>query len=496
MANIPISQIVQINPRVIGAGGAQSPLDGLLLTKDAGVAPSQLAVFYTADDVAAYFGASSAEATAASTYFAGVVGGGQQPASLTIARFTDTAAPAAVFGARTGLTLSQLQALSGTLVVTTDTQRTSSAINLSTATSFADAAAKMTAGFTTPNFAITYDAQRGRFVLATTATGAAASVSAVTGTLATGVGLSTAAGAFLQPTGVDLDTAATAMARVTSASRKWGAFTTAYAATLAQRTDLASWTSANLPNEFIYVAWDTDVAGLTTDNAASFGAQVFSVPYQGTIPVYGTLQHAAGVLAWAAATNYDVVEGRNTLAFRTPSAGVPAAVSTLADANALLSNNYTYLGAYTSSADNDYTIYYNGALSGQFNWADTYLGQIWLRRTLQQALFEVLLAYNTLPYNTDGYNAIWQGAQDTIQQALANGVIRAGVTLSASQQAQINTQAGQTIADIVSTLGWYLQVRDPLTTSVRTERGSPVVNFWYSDGGSIQRISVSSTTVL
>ncbi|NEL27337.1 MAG: DUF3383 domain-containing protein, partial [Xanthomonas perforans] len=77
-----------------------------------------------------------------------------------------------------------------------------------------------------------------------------------------------------------------------------------------------------------------------------------------------------------------------------------------------------------------------------------------------------------------------------------NGVIRAGVTLSASQQAQINTQAGQTIADIVSTLGWYLQVRDPLTTSVRTERGSPVVNFWYSDGGSIQRISVSSTTVL
>ena len=68
--------------------------------------------------------------------------------------------------------------------------------------------------------------------------------------------------------------------------------------------------------------------------------------------------------------------------------------------------------------------------------------------------------------------------------------------LTASQRAQANTQAGLRIDDQLSSLGWYLQVTDPLSASVRTERGSPIVNFWYCDGGSIQKLVVSSTTVL
>jgi hypothetical protein len=141
-------------------------------------------------------------------------------------------------------------------------------------------------------------------------------------------------------------------------------------------------------------------------------------------------------------------------------------------------------------------VFYNGALGGQFEWSDTGLGQIALRRNLQQALFETVLAYKSLPYNADGYNAIYQGAQDVISQFTSNGVIRAGVTLSPSQRAQIDSQAGFAIAGEVVDKGWYLQVTDPLTTTVRTERGSPTVNFWYCDGGSIQKIVVSSTTVL
>lgn len=497
MSNIPISQIVEVNPRVIGAGGAQTSLDALLLTKDASVAPSQLLVFYTAAAVASYFGPTSPEAQAASVYFPGILGGGQQPASITFARVADAATGAAVYGAPTGLTLAQLQALTGTLIVTTDTSRTSAAINLATATSFADAAAKMTAGFTTPNFAITYDAQRARFVLTTSATGTAATVSDVTGTLATAVGLSAAAGAFRQATGAAIDTPATAMDRVVGAFTNWGAFTTVYAATLSDRLALAAWTSG-AEFQYIYVGWDQDAASTVPNNAASFGAQVDAAPYQGTIPVYGNLAIGAGVLAWAASTNFLMVEGRNALAFRQITASLDstaAVVDNLTTANALLSNSYTYLGSYASSS-NTYTVLYNGAISGQFNWADTYLGQIWLRRTLQQALFETLLAYNTLPYNADGYNAIYQGAQDTVSQGLANGVIREGVALSASQAAQINAQAGKSIAEQVSTLGWYLQVSAPLSTSVRTVRGSPVVNFWYCDGGSIQQITVASTTVL
>lgn len=495
MANIPISQVVQVNPRVVGAGGAQSSFDGLFLTQNTAVAPSQMLEFYTAAGVADFFGALSDEAAAASVYFAGVLGGGQLPGSVKFSRYASAASGAQVIGIPTGLSLAQLQALTGTLIVTTAQAYTSSTINLAAATSFSNAAALMTAGFTTPDFAITYDDARGRFLLTTTATGAAAEVSNVTGTLAEDVGLSADVGAYRQATGVAADTGATALSRAVESSSNWFAFTTIWDADIDERLELAAWASTSGLFEFAYVGWDTDAASTTPNNANSFGAQVFATPYQGTIPLYGDLRHAAGVLAWAASTNFQMIEGRNALAFRQLAAGVPASITTLAEANGALSNGYTYLGQYASNANN-YAVLYNGALSGQFNWADTYIGQAWIRRNLQQALFEVLLAYNTLPYNQDGYNAIYQGAQGVISQAVQNGVIREGVTLSASQAAQINQQAGTTISDELSTLGWHLQVRDPLTTAVRTVRGSPTVNFWYCDGGSIQRIVVSSTTVL
>lgn len=494
MSNIPISQIVTINPNVIGAGGAQGSLDGLLLTQSAGVPAGQLQSYYSAADVGTFFGTDSDEYSAAQAYFAGILNGGQQPASLNIGRFALTALGAAVFGSTLSLTLAQLQALSGTLIVTTDTARTSSTINLAAATSFADAASLMTAGFTTPNFAITYDATRSRFVLTTTATGEAASASAVTGTLADGVGLSTASGAYVQGTGLAADTPNSAMDRVAALSGNWAIFTHAWQAGIDERFAFAEWTAEQTFN-YIYAGWDSDPAGLVNDNPANFGNLVHSQPYQNTIPVYGNLFNAMEVLAWGASFNLQIVDGRNTLAFRQPVSPTGVRVESLADANALLSNGYTYLGKYSSGA-NEYTVFYNGSIGGQFEWADTALGAIALRRFLQQALFETLLAYRSLPYNTDGYNAIYQGAQDVISQFLLAGVIREGVTLSASQRAQIDQAAGFAIAGEVSDKGWYLQVTDPATVTVRTERGSPIVNFWYCDGGSIQKIVVSSTTVL
>lgn len=495
MNDIPISQVVEINPRVIGAGGAQSSLDGLLLTQSTALPPDQVRVFYSAADVGAFFGANSDEQAAASVYFAGILGGGKLPDSLTFARFAAADTPAGVYGASTVTSLSVLQGFSGTLTVTTSALFESSAIDLAGATSFADAASRMTAAFTAPDFAITYDAQRKRFLLlTTTATGAAATCSPVTGTLAPFVGLASESGAFVQSVGVLADTGETAMDRVVARTNNWGLFSHVWAADADLRLEFAAWNSAQ-PTQFMYVGWDTDPEDTVPDNPNSFGNTVMTVPYQGTIPVYGGLSIAAGVLAWAASTNYLAIEGRTALAFRQIAAGPAASTNNLADANALLTNGYTYLGAYASQA-NTYTVLYDGKVSGQFEWADTCLGGIWLRRTLQQALFETLLSYNSLPYNADGYNAIYQGAQDTIAQGLANGVIRAGVSLSASQRAIANQQAGTRIDDQLSSLGWYLQVTDPLSSSVRTERGSPIVNFWYCDGGSIQRLVVSSTTVL
>lgn len=496
MATIPISQIVSILPGVIGAGGAASRLVGVVLTQDTSIPPGQPKTFFTATDTANWFGPSAGATTAGNNYFPGVVNGGQLPYSLTFARYAASAAPAGSYGGvLSGMTLAQLQALTGTLIVTTSALFTSATINLSAATSFANAASLMTAGFTTPDFAITYDAQRNRFLLLTTATGPSALSTDVSGTLAAGVKLSQASGAFIQTAGVAADTPATAMNRLVIQTTNWGTFTTDWAATISDRLAFAQWNSGQL-YQYLYFGWDTETAGLTPSNAASFGAQVLAAPYQGTTPVYGTVATAAAFQGYAAAINFNIVNGRTTLAFRQFLSGSPATVSNLADANALLSNGYTYIGAYANAANN-YTIAYNGKTSGAFLWADTYLDQIYLNRELQRAFFEAMLAYNSIPYNSDGYTELYQAGVDVIQAAVTSGIIRAGVTLSNSQAQQINAAAGRQISDVVQTRGWYLLIGDPANVAqARANRTSPAATLWYTDGGSIQQLNVQSIAVI
>lgn len=496
MTTIPISQIVQVNPGVISAGGAASRRTGLVVSQDASIPPGQLLDFFTATDVSNWFGPTAPETVIANNYFPGIVNGGQLPFDLKFSRFALTDAPAGVYGAQLKtLTLTQLQAFSGTLIVTTSALFTSSAINLSTATSFTDAAALMTAGFTAPDFAITWDAQRKRFVLLTTATGAAVTCSPVTGTLATEVGLSAAAGAYNQTTGVAADTPTSAMARAITLSTNWATFTTAEVPLIADRLAYAQWNSGQ-NDQYLYVAADTDAADITANNATSFGAQVFAAPYQGTMPIYGGVDFAGAVMGYAASINFNVANGRSTASFRQFNSGLAATCSDLDTANALLSNHYTYLGAYANQANN-YTVTYGGEVSGAFLWADTYLDQIWLNRSLQQALFEALLAYGSVPYNQDGYTELYRACVDVIDTAVINGAIRPGVTLSQSQSQQIDTQAGRVISPSVSTRGWYLLFGDPANVAqARQNRTSPSASLWYTDGGSINQITLASRAII
>ena len=496
MSTIPVSQIVQIVPGVITAGGAASKLTGVVVTQDTSILPGQYLDFFAKEDVAAWFGPTSAAATIANNYFPGIVNAGQLPYDLAFCRYSSTATPAAVYGAKLSLTLAELKTHTGTLVVTTATTHTSSTIDLSTATDFANAASLMLAAFTSPDFTITYDAQRQRYLVETSATGSTATITAITGTLADAVGLSAAAGASLQATGTDADASiGDAVNRLLQGYTNFGTLTTDWEPDLADRLALAQWNSGE-NYQFIYVAYDMDAASIVVNNAASFGAQVFAAPYQGTLPVYGTAATAGAMMGWAASVNYNLPNGRTTLAFRQFNAGTPATATDLPTANALLSNNYTYIGAYANQANN-YTVAYDGKMSGAFLWADTYLNQIYLNRELQRANFETLLAYRSIPYNQDGYTALYNGSLPVAQAALTSGIIRAGVTLTSSQMLQVDTAAGRTISDTLQTIGWYLLVTDPANPGqARQNRTSPFMAFWYCDGGSVQKINLNSTAVI
>lgn len=494
---IPISDIVQMTPGVIGAGGTAGLLSGLVLTQDPSIPPGFLFNAFAPGDAQSWFGQSAPEAVVAANYFPGILNGGQLPQVLLYAAYAETATPAGSYGAPLGaLTLAQLKALAGTLIVTAGGEQfTSEAISLTAATSFQNAAELMTAGFTEPPFAVAYDAQRNRFTLLTTLAGPTANSTDVSGTLAAGVGLSQAAGAFIATVGSAPDTPTSAMNRAITLSVNWALFTTAWEPELSDRLLFSAWTSAQ-NFAFGYVGWDADAADLTPNNAASFGAQVMARPYQGTLPTYGGPDTAGAFMGYAASINYNVTNGRTTLAFRQFNAGTAPTCTTLANAKALRSNGYSYVGAYANSA-NTYTIAYNGQVSGAFLWLDTFINQIWLNRSLQQAEFETMLAYNSLPYNSDGYDALYMGGVTIIDQAVNAGVIRANVQLSPSQAMQVDQQAGRIISDVLQTRGWYLLV-GPTGNVAQTEgeRASPTFILWYSDGGSIQQLNVQSLAIV
>ena len=84
---------------------------------------------------------------------------------------------------------------------------------------------------------------------------------------------------------------------------------------------------------------------------------------------------------------------------------------------------------------------------------------------------------------------------DPINSALNSGVIRTGVVLSSAQSAIVNNAAGKAIANTLQHQGYYLQILDP-GAQARSNRQTPVINFWYTDGGAVQQINLASIDVM
>lgn len=139
---IPASAIVNVTPSVITAGGNALDLNGLLLTTNTRVPVGTVVSLASQTDVASFFGASSTEAALATNYFLGFDNSNMKPGNMLFAQYPTANVGAWLRGGSTGLSLTQLQALTpGVLTVTIDgTPRTSGTINLSAATSFSAAA--------------------------------------------------------------------------------------------------------------------------------------------------------------------------------------------------------------------------------------------------------------------------------------------------------------------------------------------------------------------
>lgn len=577
MSSIPADQLVSVVPGVLGAGGNPLSLNSVFLTPNDAV-PIDAEIGYVAmafpslQSVQDFFGVGTVEALMAAKYFSGFTGATMLPGTLYFTRY-NTAAVAAYLrgGSLDGVTLTQLQALSGTLIVGIDGRTVTSAnIDLSVATSFSNAATLMqtglrtlggifqgqasqaaagstmtvssvtsgalhvgdvvtgtgvdvgltivaqltgtpggvgtytvstTTGFTsttvsvTSAASVTWDSQREAFVITSATTGVDSTLDTFsTGTLAQGVKLREDDGGVLSQ-GAAIATPALVLGDIINQTQNWALFMTMAEFTTPDMLAFANWANTS-GQRYAYVGWESSAGPAAGADPDCFA--VLTGNYNGVIPVWGltgndgAIAKAAFICGMTASINFEETNGRITYAYKSQG-GLSPDVTDATTAQNLLANGYNFYGAY-ATANDQFQFLQNGQISGAWSWIDPYVNQVKLNSDLQLAFVGVLAQTKSIPYVTRGYDQLRAAALGPINAALNFGSIVPGVNLSISQRVAVNSAAGAIVADVLQSRGWYLQIRDADATT-RSNRGSPPMTLWYTDGGSIQRINLASIDV-
>lgn len=491
MANsIPASELVSVTPNVIGTGGSPLSINSVFLTQNNTVPLGSVLSFSDQLSVARFFGDDAEEAALASVYFLGFDGSSIKPGTLYFAQFNTEAVAAWLRSASlSALTLEELKAIpAGTMTITVDgSGETSQSINLSTATSFSNAAEIIQAAFT--NLTVTYNSLLSAFVLTSKTTGASSSITYATGDIADALYLTQSTGATISQGAAPASINAF-MNALLSQTQNWATFMTLWEPELDDKMAFATWTNAQ-NNRYTYIGWDSDVQATQANNTECFGYQIINGNYNGTSPVWPSAEKAAFVCGTGASINFQEVNGRITFAYKGQS-GLEADVTDPTIANNLAANGYNFYAAYATANDR-FVMLQPGQMPGNWKWIDTYINQIYLNSQFQLALMTLLTSRKSLPFNDVGDAAILAAMQDPIDEFVNFGGIQTGVDLSEQQKSQINSEAGTDISSTLYNQGYYVQV----VTATAQQRGlrNKQVRFWFTDGGSVHKIALTSTDI-
>ena len=487
---ISFSNLVSVLPRTIGGGLTGQDFNMLMLSENENLPVGQVVTFYNATALSKLGGS---EYNLATTYFNADVNKQKVPSAILLYRHVSSAASAWVRGAEYTGTLQALKAITnGSISIVVDgTTESATGIDLSAATSFSSVADAIT---TALGVTVTYNSQYNAFVVTSGTTGADSTIAFPT-VPATGTDISAVLGLY-ESDGAVISQGSAVMAltdelnALIKKSQKFVTLMPVFQETAEEALEIANWVNG-YGTRFLYLFNETSAVPTTGVDVACYMKTV--ADFYGIAGQYSSKATCAFVGGVVASIDWSRYNGRKTLAYKTSSSLSPV-VSDEAIANNLLANGYNFYGSY-GNASNDLNLFQNGQCSGAARWIDTYCGQIYIADALQNAWVNILSNINTLPYNEDGYSLLRTAAQDPIVEAINCGVIRKGVSLSEAQKTQVMSEAGLDISDELSTMGYYLQILDP-TAEVRANRGTPIINLWYMDGGSVQKIVCSATTIL
>jgi len=301
---------------------------------------------------------------------------------------------------------------------------------------------------------VTYDSVRGSFNLTGGTTGDAdISVTAGTGGNDIAAQLGWLAVSTIFSAGSAIQTVPEVLIESADASNNFGSFTFLPTLTEAEIVSAAEWNLAR-NNQFMYSV------RCTAANASSLQAALADIGgVTITLAPIATEYPELVPMMILAATDYTALNSTVNYMFQffnlTPS------VSTNADADIYDALNINYYGQ-TQTAGQLLQFYQRGVMQGlPVDPADqnTYANEIWLKDAAGAALMTLLLALPKIPANLAGKAQITAILQSVINQALFNGTISVGKTLTEVQKLYISEQTGDPKAWYqVQNLGWWVTV--------------------------------------
>ena len=495
--SISLNKIAQVLPGVLSPSGSALDLNGLMLTDSDYFPVGTVLSFGGKDEVGAYVGTASNEYTLSGWYFQGYKNASRTPGALLFCRYNQSAVGAWLRSASLkSMTLAQLKALSGTLTMTINGATvTTATINLSSVTSFAQAAATLQTALnglsSSVSVTVVFDTTTNAFIIENVNTGATSTTSYATGTLASGLKLNAASGAVLSQGAAAVTSVDDFFTTVLGQNQNWYSFGTAFIPTQDEASAFGAWVNGK-NNRFAYVLCDNTGFPLIAGSSDALAYPIIQAAESAVIPVNGDQNQAAAQMGNIASLNFNQLNGRRTMAFRI-NTGLPVTATTNAEYEALIANGYNFYGNYAANATVT-SQWYPGSITGDYKWIDAHAGQVWLNSNLQSDIITLFQSEIYLPYGTAGRSAIEASLTSTIEQFKAWGGITPGIALDDNQVISIKNATGSDPTNALNSKGYIIYI-GPFTAQMRAERTSPEVYLWYNDGGFIQKLTLNSIAV-
>lgn len=464
--------------------------------------------FSSAAAVGAYFGLSSNEYLRALFYFSWISKNITQPNLISFARWVDAAQAGVIYGIQASYSLSTFSAVtSGSLNLTiggTTFQLTG--INLSSAGSLSAVAsdiqtaiqAHSAGGTDWTSATVQYVAsptQGGspQFVLTGGVVGPEAmAIAAATAGTDLGPLLGWEGAGVIIGQGSAVETVTQTLTTTANLSNNFGSFLFMPALNTSQITQAAEWNySQNNFYMFLVpvtsVNYETIAAAIQNYGGNGMTLSPLSGQYPEMIPMM--------VLA---ATNFNAVNGVQGYMFQNNFAVTPS-VTTDSLANIYDAALVNYVGQ-TQSAGQFISFYQRGVLTGPTTspqFMNFYANEQWLKSAATAALLTLLLSLTEIAANKQGNAQLTATMQTVIDQALKNGTISVGNTLSSAQQLFITQVTGDPKAWYqVQTIGYWFSVafQEVVNPNSGLEEWAAVYTLVYAKNNQIS--SVQGTDIL